>query len=111
MAETIANVKTSDRQEWEQKWLDKCVRIMTPERWDNLYARNAHLKCNQRIKWEEYRISRGRQELNWYQAKYQPHGNPIQSLCSFCKSGEEKEIHLYTKCEIMNQFCLESRLR
>ena len=64
MAETIANVKTSDRQEWEQKLLDKCVRIMTPERWDILYARNAHLKCNQRIKWEEYRISRGRQELN-----------------------------------------------
>ena len=30
MAETIADVKTSDRQEWEQKWLDKGVRIMTP---------------------------------------------------------------------------------
>ena len=94
MAETIANVKTSDRQEWEQKLPDKCVRIMTPERWDILYARNAHLKCNQRIKWEEYRISRGRQELNWYQAKYQPHGDPIQSLC-----------------EIMNQYWSESRLR
>ena len=93
MAETIANVKTSDRQEWEQEWLDKGVRIMTPERWDNLYARNAHLKCNQRIKWEEYIISIGSQELNWYQAKYQPHGDPIQSLYS-CSYPEKLPDHL-----------------
>ena len=39
-------------------------------------ARNAHLKCNQHIKWEEYRISIDRQELNWLYAKYQPYGNP-----------------------------------
>ena len=77
---TTANVKTSDRQEWEQKWLKKGVRFMTPIRWDNLYARNAHLKCNQRIKWEENRISIGLQELNWLHAKYQPHGDPILSL-------------------------------
>ena len=76
------------------------------ERWDNLYARNAHLKCKQRIKWEEYRISIGRQELNWCQ----PYGDSIQSHCSFCKSEEEDEIHLYTKCGIINQYRSESRL-
>ena len=101
MAETIANVKTSDKQEWEQKWLKKGVRFMTPIRWDNLYARNAHLKCNQRIKWEENRISIGLQELNWLHAKYQPHDDPIASFCSFCKTEEEDEI--YTKCDIINQ--------
>ena len=67
---------------------------MTPDRWDNLYERNSHLKCNARIKWEEYRISIGRQELNWLYAKYQPHGDPILSLCSFCRTEEEDEIHL-----------------
>ena len=77
---------------------------MTPERWDNHYARNAHLKCNQRIKWGKYRISIGRQELNWLYAKYQPYGNPILYLCSFCKTEEEDEIHLFTKCDIINQY-------
>ena len=28
----------------------------------------------------------GSQELNWLYAKYQLDGNPILSLCSFCKS-------------------------
>ena len=93
-----------------QKWLDKGVRFMTPERWDNLYARNAHLKCNQRIKWEEHRISMGRQELNWLYAKYQPDGNPMLSLCSFCKTQKEDEIHLYTRCYIVDQYWSESRL-
>ena len=62
------------------------------------------------IKWEEYRISIGRQELNWLYAKYQPHGNPMLSLCSFCKTEEEDEIHLYTRCYIVDQYWSESRL-
>merc|ERR1712020_413375 len=73
-------------------------------RWDNLYERNSHLKCNARIKWEEYRISIGRQELNWLYAKYQPHGDPILSLCSFCRTEEEDKIHLYTRCYIVDQY-------
>ena len=74
------------------------------------HERNSHLKCNARIKWEEYRISIGRQELNWLYAKYQPHGNPILSLCSFCRTEEEDEIHLYTRCYMIDEYWTESRL-
>ena len=110
LAVTKAQVLTSKRQKWEDKWLEKGIRFMTPARWDNLYERNSHLKCNARIKWEEYRISIGRQELNWLYAKYQPHGNPILSLCSFCRTEEEDEIHLYTRCYMINEYWAESRL-
>ena len=110
LAVTKAQVLTSKRQKWEYKWLEKGISFMTPDRWHNLYERNSHLKCNARIKWEEYRISIGRQELNWLYAKYQPHGDPILSLCSFCRTEEEDEIHLYTRCYEVDQYWTESRL-
>ena len=30
----------------------------------------------------------------------------MQSLCTFCRLEEEDEMHLYTKCEIINQYWL-----
>ena len=38
------------------------------------------------------------------------HGDPILSLCSFCRTEGEDEIHLYTRCYMIDQYWSESRL-
>ena len=81
----------------EQKWRDNGLPTMTSERFDKLYRKLGKLKCGLRVKWQEFRIIWGRQELNRYKAIY---NNPRDSIttCSYCGQYTENEKHLYIDC-------------
>ena len=53
------------RNENEVKWLKETdIQTMTDSRWNSVYKNLSLLKCNLRVKYEEWRIAWGRQELN-----------------------------------------------
>ena len=54
----------------EQKWRDSGLPTFTSERFDKLYRNISKLKCNLRVKYEDFRILWGRQELNHYKSLY-----------------------------------------
>ena len=54
----------------ERVWSNAGLTTYNATRWDNLYRNQSRLKCNLRVKYEEFRILWGRQELNRYKDKY-----------------------------------------
>ena len=56
------------------------------------------------MKYEEYRILWGRQELNRDRAKYSHREGETDTMCSYCSQEEETEVHLYTNCMVTNVF-------
>jgi len=87
----------------EQKWRDNGLTTMTSERFDKFYRRLGKLRCGLRVKWQEFRIIWGRQELNRYKAIY---NNPEDSIttCSYCGHYTEDEKHLYIDCHNTEAF-------
>ena len=53
------------RNENEDKWLrEATIPTMTEARWDSVYINLSLLKLNLRIKYQDWRVAWGRQELN-----------------------------------------------
>merc|ERR1712018_1105011 len=73
---------------------------MTSERFEKNYRNQQKLKCGLRVKWEEFRILWGRQELNRYKANYNNTSGDGKTSCSYCG--------LYTEDE--NTFTLTAML-
>ena len=88
----------------EQKWREKGLTTMTSERFDKLYKNQSKLRCGLRIKWEEFRILWGRQELNRYKANYSNTRGDNKTTCSYCGHYIEDEIHLYIDCDTSGTF-------
>ena len=82
----------------EQSWRDSGLHTFGSERFDNLYRNISKLRCNLRVKYEDFRILWGRQELNRYKSLYSslPGGN--SRMCSYCGQEVETELHLYVEC-------------
>ena len=92
------------RNENEVKWSRKTeIQTMTDSRWDSVYRNMGRLRCNLRIKYEEWRIAWGRQELNRYKVHY-PGCDLLSAKCSYCHTAMETEFHLYTECSILASF-------
>ena len=82
----------------EQKWRDKGLSTMTSERFNKLYKNLRKLKCGLRVKWQEFRIIWGRQELNRYKLNYNNTSGDSKTTCSYCGHYTEDEKHLYIDC-------------
>ena len=54
----------------EQGWTQAGLTTYNATRWDQLYQNQSKLRCSLRVKYEEFRILWGRQELNHYIARY-----------------------------------------
>ena len=97
------------RNENEIKWLNETtIQTMSESRWEHVYKNLSRLKCNLRIKYEEWRIAWGRQELNRDKIHY-PGCSTQSTKCSYCTSSVETEVHLYTSCEALANFWGEAR--
>ena len=81
---------------------------MSEPRWNSVYKSLSLLKCNLRIKYEEWRIAWGRQELNRDKRHY-PGCTSQSTKCSYCNSSVETEHHLYTSCHRLEKFWREAR--
>ena len=88
----------------ERVWSNAGLTTYNATRWDNLYRNQSRLKCNLRVKYEEFRILWGRQELNRYKDKYAilKSGNSV--ACSYCHLVTETEMHLYVDCDVTDEF-------
>ena len=67
-----------------------------------MYRNQGKLRCKLRIKYEEWRIIWGRQELNRYKDKYAPLKGGNSTRCSYCRDAVED--HLYIECGILEDF-------
>ena len=56
--------ETKARNTNERYWTSEGLTTYNDKRWDNLWMNHARLRCNLRVKMEEWRILWGRQELN-----------------------------------------------
>jgi hypothetical protein len=81
---------------------------MTDRRWNSVYKNLSLLKCNLRIKYEEWRIAWGRQELNRDKRHY-PGCTTQSTKCSYCNISVETEHHIYTACPRLEQFWIDAR--
>ena len=64
---------------------------MSESRWESVYKNLSRLKCNLRIKYEEWRIAWGRQELNRDKIHY-PGCTTQSAKCSHCTSSVNQMI-------------------
>ena len=101
--------RSETRNENEAKWkLAPACHTMTPKRWDRVYKNIHSMRCNLRIKYEEWRIAWGRQELNRDKAHYMGFGSN-NTCCSYCNGSVETELHLYTQCNRTEEFWVQTR--
>ena len=97
------------RNENEAKWNQLAdFQTMSETRWDKVYKNLSKVKCNLRIKYQEWRIAWGRQELNRERVHYQG-GNLQVAKCSYCNLDIETEYHLYIECEVTEEFWRKAR--
>ena len=76
--------------------------------WYTILTCLGFLRCNLRIKYEEWRIAWGRQELNRDKAHYMGFGSN-NTCCSYCNGSVETELHLYTQCNRTEEFWVQTR--
>ena len=93
----------------ERAWTLAGLTIYNATRWDQLYKNQSNLRCSLRVKYEEFRILWGRQELNRYKSRYANLGGDSSTACSYCHDEIETELHLYVECEISREFWLTAR--
>ena len=104
-----ASKQPKDRNWNERFWHLKGLTCYNPTRWDSVYRNQSRLRCNLRIKYEEWRIIWGRQELNRYKDKYAPLKGGNSTLCTYCRLEREDELHLYVECDILRDFWLQAK--
>ena len=95
---------SGDRNTNERYWANQGLTTYNNTRWDNLWKKFSKLRCNLRVKYEEYRVLWGRQELNKYKDKYAPLPGGNSVACSYCHEVIETEKHLYVDCEVTGEF-------
>ena len=93
----------------EKTWLDAGLTTYNQKRWDSLYRNQAKLRCGLRVKYEEFRILWGRQELNHYKSRYASLQGGNSTACSYCNQDIETEMHLYVDCPITQCFWVAAR--
>ena len=93
----------------EKTWLDAGLTTYNQKRWDSLYRNQAKLRCGLRVKYEEFRILWGRQELNHYKSRYASLQGGNSTACSYCNQDIETEMHLYVDCPITQYFWVAAR--
>ena len=93
----------------ERAWTFSGLTHYNATRWDQLYQNQSNLRCSLRVKWEEYRVLWGRQELNRYRSRYANQGGDMSTACSYCREEIETEIHLYVECDISREFWQAAR--
>ena len=93
----------------EKAWLDAGLTTYNQKRWDSLYRNQAKLRCGLRVKYEEFRILWGRQELNHYKSRYASLQGGNSTACSYCNQDIETEMHLYVDCLITQYFWVAAR--
>ena len=93
----------------EKTWLDAGLTTYNQKRWDSLYRNQAKLRCGLRVKYEEFRILWGRQELNHYKSRYASLQGGNSTACSYCNQNIETEMHLYVDCPITQCFWVAAR--
>ena len=99
-----------ERNENEEKWRAvNGIQTMTSLRWDKVYKNLSLMRCNLRIRYQEWRIAWGRQELNRDRSHYSAFTNQV-TTCSYCNSGTETEFHLYVSCRRLELFWMEARI-
>ena len=97
------------RNENELSWKSEPdIQTMSEPRWNSVYKSLSLLRCNLRIKYEEWRIAWRRQELNRDKRHY-PGCTSQSTKCSYCNSAVETENHLYTSCQRLEQFWRDAR--
>ena len=104
-----ASKQPKERNWNERGWHLKGLTCYNPTRWDAVYRNQSRLRCNLRIKYEEWRIIWGRQELNRYKDKYAPLKGGNSTRCSYCRVEIEDELHLYVECGILGEFWLTAK--
>ena len=93
----------------EKTWLNAGLTTYNQKRWDSLYRNQAKLRCGLRVKYEEFRILWGRQELNHYKSRYASLQGGNSTACSYCNQDIETEMHLYVDCLITQYFWVAAR--
>ena len=88
----------------ERFWTSEGLTTYSDIRWDSLWKNHSRLRCNLRVKFEEWRVLWGRQELNHYKDKYAPLPGGNSVACSYCHNEIETEKHLYVECEVTGEF-------
>ena len=96
--------ETRERNTNERYWTNQGLTTYNDTRWDSLWKNHSKLRCNLRVKYEEYRVLWGRQELNRYKDKYAPLPGGNSVACSYCHEVTETEKHLYVDCEVTGEF-------
>ena len=93
----------------EKAWHSAGLTTYNAKRWNMLYNNLSKLKCDLRVKYEEFRILWGRQELNKYKSRYASLKDGNSTACSYCNQYIETEIHLYVECSIVQFFWQNAR--
>ena len=104
-----ASKHSKGRNSNEQSWLLTGFTNYSDTRWNSIYRNQGKLRCNLRVKYEEWRIIWGRQELNRYKDKYAPLKDGNSTACSYCRTRVEDETHLYIDCRILDEFWQSAR--
>ena len=98
------NMHSKGRNSNELGWTLQGLDNYSVNRWDCLYRNQSKLRCNLRVKYEEFRILWGRQELNRYKSKYAALKGGNSVACSYCQGDIETEQHLYNDCAVADEF-------
>ena len=93
----------------EKAWHSAGLTTYDAKRWNMLYNNLSKLRCDLRVKYEEFRILWGRQELNKYKSRYASLKDGNSTACSYCNQYIETEIHLYVECSIVQFFWQNAR--
>ena len=105
----LTNKGSTERNLNEKVWSNAGLNHYDAKRWDNIYRNLSRLKCNKRVKYEEWRIVWARQELNKYKDKYVQLKNGNSVACSYCQVEIETEHHLYVECPLTGEFWQNAR--
>ena len=88
----------------ERDWANYGITFPTNDTWDKIYKLHGRTRTNYRIKFEEFRIIKCRQELRKNRELYFLEGGDADPKCSYCSQHKETEHHIYTQCIVTQHF-------
>ena len=93
----------------EKAWEDAGMTGVTKAEWDAIYVNYSNLRCNLRIKFQEFRIIWQRQELAKQRCYYVRQGEDPDWTCGYCRQYLETEMHMYAECDATRSLWVDAK--
>ena len=85
----------------EAAWHTELQGFLSVDFWQNTYKLTATLKYENKLKWLQSQMQRGCLKTNNTVHHIKPNVSP---LCHYCRENNERILHLFFNCPIVNQF-------